>query len=188
MSILGRYVSGRILVRFLIILLAATAFGVSFELMDRADNVLHLADGDRLSLLVYAVLRAPGLMVDLFPITVLLASLFAFGDLLRHRELAMTWGMGMSPLRLMAELLPLALGLGITFAALNEVAVPRAAERLADMGLDDPRAGLLNSAAEAPLWFRRDRDIVRIARGGGEPLFGKSPRKCGNISHGARNG
>lgn len=170
MSILGRYVSGRILMRFLIILLAATAFGVSFELMDRADNVLYATDDNRWALLAYALLRAPGLMVDLFSITVLLASLFALGDLLRHRELAMTWGMGMSPLRLVGELLPLAVALGMVFAALNEAAIPRAAERLAGMGLDDPRGGLLNSAAEAPLWFRRDRDIVRIARNGGEPL------------------
>ncbi len=168
MGTLARYIGGRILARFLLIVLAAAAFAISVDLMNRADKILAAHGGHYGAVLRYAGLRLPGLVVDLAPVAALLAALLALGDLLRHRELVATWDMGVSPPALMAKLLPLGLALGAAQVALSEAVVPWAAGELDAMGFRDERQGVLAASAEGPLWIRYGPDVVRIAQGGGE--------------------
>lgn len=172
MSVLARYISGRILVRFLLIAFGIAVFALSIELMDTADRIRRDHDGDVGVVLRYAGLRLPGLVLDFTPIATLLAALLTFGDLLRHRELVATWDIGVSPAGMIAKLLPLGLALGVFQAALNEAVVPLAAHELIKMGFRDEREGLLAGSAEGPLWLRHDRDVVRIGQGDGNDTIG----------------
>jgi lipopolysaccharide export system permease protein len=93
------------------------------ELDQMQDHKLHLLD-----CVEYALAMIPGFFVMVLPITLLLALLYALTHHARHHELTALRAAGVSLWRLCAPYFVVGLAASGIYFALNEIAVPRAAE------------------------------------------------------------
>ena len=91
MRVLSLYLTRLLLARFALVLLATVSFLISFELLERSDNVLNATDGELTSLAIYALLRLPDFTAQLLPTATLLAAILTLAELTRHHELEVIW-------------------------------------------------------------------------------------------------
>ena len=161
MRVLGRYFTRLFAARFLLVLFGMVAVLLSFELLERGDNVLNASDGSLSALLRYAVLRLPDFTSQLLPIATLLAAILTLGELARHHELEVIWSSGISPARLILSLLPISLLLvGFQFA-IDNWGVPPAMEQVREMGMERfQRSGIGDETGN--VWLRSGGDLLRI--------------------------
>lgn len=162
MTILARYLSRKVAMHTLLVLLALVTLSLTFELMERADNVLELSNGSALAVLAYAGLRVPEFVARQLPMSVLVGALITFGMLRRYDELIAMWGSGVSALGMMKALAPVAILIGAIQFGLDDAAVPHAEATLRDRGLGEiGRKGLIEKQMSAT-WLRSGPDIIRI--------------------------
>jgi lipopolysaccharide export system permease protein len=171
MSRLTRYITRLIVVRWLVVLGGLTAFVLALDLLDAADRVMagRVPDPRFLS---YVVMRAPGLMIELAPIAALLATLLAYGRLIRRGELVAMWNCGISPLRQLVMALPVGIALAVVQFALADRAVPTSLAALRDWGV--ARADMRERGRDEAgyMWLHKGRDIVRLRAAGDTRLDG----------------
>lgn len=161
MSALTLYLNRVFLARLAILLFGIVSIVVSFDLLERADNVLSNTRQGPLVLLYYGLLRMPDVGSQLLPIAALLAAVLSFGDLSRHRELDAMWASGVSPFKIIRSLAPAALILvGLQFA-LDNWGVPKSAEILRDIGVSEFE-DLNMDRGENGVWLRSGRDVLRL--------------------------
>ncbi len=164
MTILARYMSRKLFAHTLLVLSSLVALSLTFELMERADNVLALSDGDAFAVVAYAVLRTPEFIAKQLPMSVLVGALITFGMLRRYDELIAMWGSGVSALDMMKALLPIALVLGAIQFSLDDFAVPQSEAFLRDRGLGEVGRKDLVAKELSATWLRSGQDIVRIPK------------------------
>ena len=160
MGTLTHYLNRMFLLRFAIIFITVSGFAIVLDLLDVGTRILRRTDGTVLSLVWYAALRLPSLVTDLVPLLVLLASLVTMFDLIRHRELVILWGAGISRGRLMLRLLPAALLLCGFKLVIDDVAIPRTMPSLRELGV--AQLGRVVGATEEYLWLRSGQDVIRL--------------------------
>lgn len=161
MRVLGGYFTRLFAARFLLVMFGMLAILLSFELLERGDNVLSASDGSFLALMRYAVLRLPDFASQLLPIATLLAAILTLGELARHHELEVIWSSGISPARLILSLLPVSLLLvGLQFT-IDNWGVPPAMEQVREMGMDRFQGSGIGDET-GNLWLRSGSDLVRI--------------------------
>lgn len=160
MKLLARYTSRLFLQRFGLLLIGGVALILSFELLERGDNLIAAVGGETTVLLHYAVLRFPDLALQLMPIAALLGAVLTLGDLLRHRELMVIWSTGVSPFGLIRGLLPVGLLLVAGHFAISNWAVPASAEVLRAWSVGPYKD--LGLGYQASIWVRSDTDLVKI--------------------------
>ena len=163
MGTLPMYLNRMLLVRFIIIFITVAGFAVVLDLLDTGTRVLRHTDGGTLALARYALFRLPSLVTELLPLLALLASLVTMFELIRHRELVIIWGAGVSRGQVMLQLLPAALLLCCLKFAIDDVAIPRTVPLLRAMGLSE--LGRVVGATEEHLWLRSGEDVIRIPSG-----------------------
>ena len=79
MNALTRYLNRVFFARLALLLFGIVSVVLSFDLLERSDNVLAITGGGPLVLLHYAMLRAPDVASQLLPVAALLAAvLFSF--------------------------------------------------------------------------------------------------------------
>ncbi|MCB1883700.1 MAG: LptF/LptG family permease [Geminicoccaceae bacterium] len=160
MSTLTRYLNRMLLARFLAALLGLWAFAMLFDLLDVADELLAHGGG-ALEVLRYAALRTPSLLGELLPMAAVLAALFLMADLLRHSELPVIWGAGVSPGGVMRRLWPACLLLLALKLGNDDLAVPRTIDALRAWGVGD-----FKSAGPGldvgRLWLRQGDAVLRL--------------------------
>lgn len=162
MTILARYMSRKVATHTLLVLFALVALSLTFELMERADNVLAISNGRSSAVLAYAALRTPDFVARQLPMSVLVGALITFGMLRRYDELIAMWSSGVSAIGMMKALVPLALLIGALQFALDDAVVPAAEAALRDQGLGEVgRKGLIEKQMSAT-WLRSGQDIIRI--------------------------
>ena len=88
MSALARYLNRLFFVRLGLLLFGIVSVVVSFDLLERSDNVLSTTKGGILILIQYAMLRTPDVASQLLPVAALLAAVLSFGELSRRPETA----------------------------------------------------------------------------------------------------
>ncbi len=163
MGALTRYISLIYLSRFAILLFGLVSVVLSFDMLERSDNVLQAVGGGAETLLRYALLRMPEVTSQLLAIAALLAALLALAELSRHGELDAMWASGISPMQLLSAFLPVAIVLtGLQFS-LDNWGIPQSAEVLRAWGV----AKAEDSGAfgkDHGVWLRSGNDVIRLPR------------------------
>jgi lipopolysaccharide export system permease protein len=164
MKTIGWLVSRMILMRFVTILLGISAFVVSLTLVTYAEEIMSKDGGGAVALGHYALLLMPVTASTFMAISVLLAILLALVELSYRSELTAIWATGLSPLRVIAMLLPMSLVLGgITFLIADQ-AVPRVTPKLIDWGIGEYSRKKAAVGQKGPIWMRAGNDILRASK------------------------
>ncbi|MFQ5971607.1 MAG: LptF/LptG family permease [Alphaproteobacteria bacterium] len=160
MKLLARYISRLFLLRFGLLLIGGVALILSFDLLERGDNLIAAVGGDTAVFVRYAVLRFPDIALQLMPIAALLGAILTLGDLLRHRELLVIWSTGVSPFGLIRGLLPAGLLIVAGHFAISNWAVPASAVVLRAWNVGPYKDSGLGY--QPSFWVRSDTDLVRV--------------------------
>lgn len=160
-SALTRYLNQIFFSRLAILLFGIVSVVLSFDLLERGDNVVQAGRDSQLILVRYALLRIPDITSQLLPIASLLAAVLSFGELSRHRELDAMWASGVSPFRIIRVLMPAALILITLQFAVDNWGIPKSSEQLRELGV-----GHFDDVGPAQddrgIWLRSGRDILRL--------------------------
>jgi lipopolysaccharide export system permease protein len=162
-SVLTRYLNRVFAVRLVVVLFAITGFAVALDLLEVGDALARAPEGPGRAALRYVGLRLPMIVSELLPLAALLAGILAVGDLLRHRELVVVWGTGLSAMRVLRRLLPAVLILFAGKLTLDDAAVPRVAAELRAWGIGEFKQGSVQGDPGDWYWLRAGDDILRIA-------------------------
>ncbi len=161
MSALARYLNRLFFVRLGLLLFGIVSVVVSFDLLERSDNVLSTTKGGILILIQYAMLRTPDVASQLLPVAALLAAVLSFGELSRHNELDAMWASGVSPFKMIRALFPAAAILIVLQFSIDNWGVPESSAVLRDLGVSQFE-DLSPAEEEHGVWLRSGRDILRL--------------------------
>lgn len=160
---LARYLNKMLLVRFLVVAFAVLGFATVVDLLDAGDDLVSAPEGAARAGLRYLALRLPMMLAEMMPLAALVAAILAVGDLLRHRELVVMWGAGLSNMRILALLLPACLLLATAKLALDDQVVPMSAERLRAWGVGEFKHLPRESDPGSSYWLRAGDDVLRVS-------------------------
>lgn len=164
MRIIAWMLTKMLLLRFLVILLGITAFVLMLDLIAYADDVLELHENNLLSLAHYAALRAPMIMSQFVVISTLLATLLVLTEASRNSELVAIWASGVSHVKIVLALLPVAAVIGTANFLMVDLAIPYAAPILDEWGVGDQGNKQLNIGKDDPIWMRAGNDVLRAVK------------------------
>jgi lipopolysaccharide export system permease protein len=163
MNRVARMVGRMILVRFLPILFGLSLFVITLEVVTYAKEILNLNDDGALMIAKYILARFPATLATFLPISLLLSLLLTVTELSYRNELTAIWSIGLSPLRLIMTLAPIAIVIGFVHFAVVDRAVPTAAPILRSWGIADYGEKKLKIGEKDPIWLRSGTDIMRAA-------------------------
>ncbi len=163
MSTLARYLNRIFLLRFAIVAFAIVGFAAVIDILDAGDDLVGSPEGAATAVARYLVLRLPMILSELMPLAALIAGIIAVGDLLRHRELVVIWGAGLSNLRVMRLLAPAAILLLLLKLALDDRAIPQTAAELRAWGVGEFKHLPSGSDPGSSYWLRAGDDILRVS-------------------------
>lgn len=164
MRVLRRYMSRKVVLHGGLVLLSLVTLSLTFEIMERADNVLAMSGGDARAVLLYAALRLPDFVARQLPMSVLIGALITFGLLRRYDELIAMWGSGVSALGMIMALVPVGVVIGLVQFGLDDLAVPRAQAQLRDLGLGEIGRSSDVQVETSATWLRSGADVIRIPK------------------------
>lgn len=122
---MASYIRRRVALQILVLLLVITALMQLLELLDITTDVLKRDQG-LVGILYYGMLRLPAELVVALPPAVLIGTLMALQSMARHLEIATLRTAGVSMMRLLGYLLPVAAVLALAQFALSERVLPSA--------------------------------------------------------------
>lgn len=163
MPVLWRYVGGLFLARLLLVL---TALTLGVQLFDLLANAGDVVTGTRVfaPLYHYAMLRLPQLVSVLLPLAVLLAALLTLVRLLRHNELVVLRGAGVSIYRTVTPMLLAALAVAPLHFLLADQIVSDTAESLRLWQEQDYRGRPpAEGIDEGPAWIAVAESVINVA-------------------------
>ena len=161
MKILAWMLTRMVALRFLAILLGVSIFVLSLEVLSYVDEIMALSPGHMSIVLDYALARAPSVVSTYLPLSILLAMLLVLTELSYRNEITALWSSGLSPGRLLVQLIPLAVLAGGLNFVLNDLAIPRQAPFLRDWAIGDYGKETLKVGEKDPIWMRAGPDILR---------------------------
>jgi lipopolysaccharide export system permease protein len=164
MTIIARMLTKMTLMRFIGILFGISIFVLTLETVSYSKEILSLAPGGLMAILRYMVYRAPAVLANYVPISLMLALLLTFTELSFRNEISAMWSSGISPLRLVVYLLPMALLCGLLHVLLLDRAIPSAAPTLRNWGIGDYGSEKLKVGESDPIWLRNGSDILRAGK------------------------
>jgi lipopolysaccharide export system permease protein len=163
MTIISSFLTRMILLRFAVILLAMVAFVLTLEIVSNLNPILEIKSNSLMALGEYAVFRGPGIMSTFLPMCLLIALLLSITELTYRNEMSAIFIAGVSPIRLIFMLLPVAIVAGGLHFLINDQAIPAAAPRLREWGIADYAAKKITQNKNDPIWIRSNTDIMRAA-------------------------
>ncbi len=159
-SIIGRYLSRLFLARLLLIVFGLAAMAILLDLLANSDDLIKPRSNIAEVLFRYAMLRLPGIVSQITPISVLVASLITFVALARHSELTAIIASGISPFRQIRALFPAVFLVAVGQFVIEDQALPSATEALRDWGVGD-YGDFANMDKNDMIWFRQGGNYVR---------------------------
>ena len=159
-GLLSRYV-GRAALRALA--LAAAALCGLFSLLELVEQLASVGQGNYRvgDALAYVLLTAPGRMLQVMPVTMLLAVLLSLGALARTSELTAMLSLGLSERRIVATVLRLLVPVVAVLLLLAEFVIPPAQQMAQDRRGDAMGPGLSHSADS--VWAHDGREYLDVA-------------------------
>jgi lipopolysaccharide export system permease protein len=130
MSTVGNYASRSLLMHLAMTLSGFVAFLLLLDLMNRGDDVVLRHGKSAVALAKYAALRLPDLASFILPFAVLIASLLMLAKFARNNEIMALKASGLSFYRLLLNLAPAALLVGLLHFIVSDQVVPRTARIL----------------------------------------------------------
>jgi lipopolysaccharide export system permease protein len=161
MKTIGALLTRMIMLRFVTILLGITAFVLTLEVVSYISDILALSHSAFLAIADYVLFRCPAILSTFLPMSLLLALLLTITELTYRNEMTAIWAAGISPIKLVIMLMPVAVVTGGLHFLLNDQAIPAAAPTLKHWGIGDYAAKKLNVSANDPIWIRSGTDIMR---------------------------
>ena len=143
-NLLDRYVAGRFIRVFALVVVSFVAIYVLIDYLEFADDLAKVKPPARLLLAYYEALLPP-IFVDILPFAFLVAALITVAALVRSSEATAVLASGVSLFRLAAPILLLATGTGVVLFFLAERIVP-----MASAESDALKARLKGSSPPAP--------------------------------------
>jgi lipopolysaccharide export system permease protein len=160
MTLLFRYLSGRILASFGLALLALLALFGIFDLMGELDEVRP--DGYTTGrAFLFVLLSLPGRAQELLPIAALLGAVFALARLAANSEFTVMRASGLSTARLAGQMALLGGMLGAITLLTGEYITPPA-ERLAQQIKIRSTTGIVAQEFRSGLWAKDGRAFINI--------------------------
>ena len=120
MKIISWMLTRMIMTRFFGILIGITFFVLSLEVASYIKEILALDRGSAAIVLKYMIMRSPATLATFLPMSMLLALLLTLTELSYRNEISAVWAAGVSPLRLIFMLLPVAFVTGGLLFLLND--------------------------------------------------------------------
>ncbi|WP_170984378.1 LptF/LptG family permease [Rhodoligotrophos defluvii] len=161
MGTLARMLTRMFTVRFAMILIGVSLFVVTLDVITYVNDILALKGATAWAVPYYGLLRLPTIMSSFIGISALLAALLLLTEISNSNELVAVWGTGVSQLRLIGMLTPIALIIGALSFGLNNYAIPMAAPTLHAWGIGDYGEKKLKVGEGDPIWMRSGNDILR---------------------------
>lgn len=158
---LARMLTRMFIVRFIMLLLGVSLFVLTLDVITYVNDILALKGASAWAVPHYGLLRLPTIAASFIGISVLLAALLMLMEVSNSNELVAIWSTGVSQLRFIGMLVPIALLIGLMSFAINNYAIPRAAPTLHDWGIGDYGQKKLKVGENDPIWMRSGNDILR---------------------------
>lgn len=162
MKILARMLTRMVLTRFLGILIGVSLFVVLLEVVTFSREISNLRVDDFTIFPEYMAVRLPVTLSTFLPISLLLAMLLTLTELSYRNEIASLWATGISPLRLIRMLLPLALAAGAFHFFLGDYVIPKVSPQLRVWGVGDYGKLSRKNGDKNAIWMRAGEDILRV--------------------------
>ncbi len=168
MSTIASLLTRMIVLRFVTILLSITIFVVTLEVVGYIKDVLDIDSNGFTSVLRYLTYRSPGILAVFLPMSLLLAVLLSITELSYRNEMTAIFAAGISPLRIIFMLLPMALIIGGVQFLLLDRAIPATTPTLKLWGIGDYAKNKINVSNTDPIWIRSGTDIMRATKVSGD--------------------
>lgn len=158
---LARMLTRMFFIRFVMILLGVSLFVLTLDVITYVTDILAMKGASAWTVPQYGLLRLPTIAASFIGISVLLAALLMLTEISNSNELVAIWGTGVSQLRFIAMLLPVAVLIGLLNFGINNFAIPNAAPTLHAWGIGDYGQKKLKVGENDPIWMRAGNDILR---------------------------
>jgi lipopolysaccharide export system permease protein len=163
MTRLDRYIESATLKA---LVLVSTGLTLLFSLLELLDQLHDVGKGQYrlIDAVAYVLLTAPARLLQLMPVSVLLATLFALGTLAGHNELTVIRATGVSPRRIVGWVFKLAGPLMIALLLAAEFVIPPAQQLAQAQRLSRLSAALVPFRSGNSFWAAGDRRFVNVRR------------------------
>jgi lipopolysaccharide export system permease protein len=157
---LRRYLAREIYLATALVLAALLALFIFFDLINELED-LGKGDYALRHVFAYVLLAIPARVYEVFPIAVLIGTLYALDQLARHSEITVMRGSGLSTWALVAILAQAgALFVVIAFLLGEYVAPP--AERLANRLRVEAQSRVIGQEFRSGLWVKDERTFINV--------------------------
>jgi lipopolysaccharide export system permease protein len=163
MKTIGWLLSKMILLRFVMILTGISVFVVSLTVVTYSEEILKRGSGGASPIAEYALLLLPATASTFMAISVLLGILLALVELSYRSELTAIWATGLSPVRIVFMLFPLAVIIGGMTFLIADQGVPRVTPKLIEWGIGDYSSKKAGAGSGKAIWMRTGNDILRAS-------------------------
>lgn len=160
-SLLDRYIARHVISASLLILFLLIMLRAIFSLLEES-NAIGKGSYELADALLFVGLMLPQKVLELFPMGVLIGSLFGLGILAANNELTVMRSAGITTWRIAGSTLKASLILMVGVLLLSEVIAPvasKSAQQLRTAALSDGKI----SRSASGLWAKRDNQIIHIA-------------------------
>jgi lipopolysaccharide export system permease protein len=129
------------------------------QLHDVGTGQYHMSDA-----LLYVLLTVPGRLLQLTPVSMLLATLFALGSLASHNELTVMRATGIPPRRIVGSVFKLAALVLLTLFLLAEYVIPGAEQLAQSVRLSRLSSASTPFRSENGFWANADLQYLNVRR------------------------
>lgn len=158
---LERYIARHVISASLLILFLLIILRAMFSFLDESKSIgkgsYEMADA-----LLYVALMSPQKVLEVFPMGVLIGSLFGLGMLAANNELTVMRAAGMTTWKIAGATLKASLILMIAALVLSEIVAPVASKSAQQLRTSALSEGKISRSATG-LWAKRDNQIIHIA-------------------------
>ncbi len=161
LNLLDRYVARHVISASMLILFLLIMLQAMFSMLNES-NAIGRGSYELADALLYVGLMLPQKVLELFPMGVLIGSLFGLGVLASNNELTVMRSAGMTTWRIAGATLKASLILMLGALLLSEVIAPvasKSAQQLRTSALSDGKI----SRSATGLWAKRDNQIIHIS-------------------------
>ena len=164
MSRIARFLTGMILTRFITILACISIFVITLESVAFITEILSINPSPVRSLAEYALFRSSPVLAVFLPMSMLLALLLTITELTYRNEMTAIFASGISPIRIIIMLLPIAFFVGGAHFILLDRIIPAVTPTLKIWGIGDYAKAKVNVDSKDPVWIRSGTDIMRVSK------------------------
>jgi lipopolysaccharide export system permease protein len=159
-SVLSRYLTMLLLKRSLATVLILTALLQIVDLFDTSTEILHRGLGVA-GILKYEMLRAPVMIQQILPVSVLIGALMTFTGLAKNSEMAALRSTGITIYRIILMLLPAAALMALLLFVIGDQIAPRASQAFSVWWkATTPAEEQAKPAKAHQVWFRTQGYLV----------------------------